>query len=235
MKEISSLQHPLVKHLVKLRKERAYRYEQKLALVESRKMIAELSPKLILTTNENEPLTADDVIFTSTQVIEKISGMQTPEGIIAVVEMADHPLKNVRRLLALDGISDPGNLGVLLRTALALGWDGAFLLPNCCDPYNDKALSAARGATFKLPIKQGAWQDLEQIMHEFQLQPLAAEMNGKDIEELAFDKVLLVLGNEAHGPSDETKARCQTVAIPISNRMESLNVAVAGGILMYKL
>ena len=88
--------------------------------------------------------------------MKKISGMQTPEGLVVEIEMPKPaPLEGLKYLLALDGVSDPGNVGALLRTALALGWQGIFILDESCDPFNDKALRSARGATFRLPL---AWE-----------------------------------------------------------------------------
>lgn len=235
MNRITSLQHPLVKHLVKLRKDRAYRYDQKSALIEGRKLASELKTKVMLTCREESITDPENQILVTPEIIEKISGMRSPEGIVAEVEMAELPMPKLSRLLVLDGINDPGNLGVLFRTALALGWDAVFLLDGCCDPYNDKALTAARGATFKLPFRQGDWSDLEKIIAPYNLKHYVADMKGQDPEKVGDEPLLLILGNEARGPSDESRRRSNAVTIPIDKKMESLNVAVAGGILMYML
>jgi TrmH family RNA methyltransferase len=85
------------------------------------------------------------------------------------------PQGSLTRVLVLDGVQDPGNLGTLLRTALALGWQAAVLLPGCCDPFNDKALRASRGAAFKLPLAQMSLQQWQQLVQEQGLLALAAE------------------------------------------------------------
>ena len=69
----------------------------------------------------------------------------------------------MERLLALEGVQDPGNMGTLLRSAAAFGWDGVHLLAGCCDPFNDKALRASRGAAFKVPLSRGGWTQLQQV------------------------------------------------------------------------
>ena len=162
-KKIESLQHPLVKHLVNLRQDRAYRYEQQRVSIEGKNMIKELKGIKRIFSIDDFPIDAEERIIVSPAVMQKISGVKTPEGVVAEVEMPKNSsLVDKRFLLAIDGISDPGNLGTLLRTALALGWEGAFILEGSCDPYNEKALRAAKGATFRLPLCQGTWETVLQ-------------------------------------------------------------------------
>ena len=148
--------------------------------------------------------------------------------------------------------------GTLLRTAVALGWDACFLLPGCCDPFNDKALKAGRGAAFKLPIAEGDWKQLQQVLQhhnmtcygaaprksvkEFDSQ--SAEAQGADSEDLgqpdqsviaASQATCIVLGSEGQGLSDTAKQHCRPLAIPMAGPMESLNVSQAGAILMFAL
>lgn len=87
------------------------------------------------------------------------------------------------RLLVLDGIQDPGNLGTLVRTAVAFQWDGVFLLPGCCDPFNEKALRASQGACFQLPIGTGLWSHLEIIRDRYQMNMYAAQQADSKINE----------------------------------------------------
>ena len=170
-------------------------------------------------------------------ILKKVSGVQTPEGIAAEIAMPSFTsLKGMKKVIALDEVNDPGNLGTLIRTALALGWEGAYLLNNSCDPYNDKALRAAKGATFRLPLQRGNWKELEQLITLNQLDPIVADIDGTPIENVtAKERILLVLSNEAKGPSVEAKQICSTVTIPMPGPMESLNVSTAGAILMYTL
>lgn len=245
MKEISSLQHPLVKHLVKLRQNHDYRDDHHAILIEGIKMIAEAAAakqsfKTILTTSLDlvpKGIKADEIILAEEAVIQKISGLKSSEGILAEVEMPKPVnLMNKKYIVALDGINDPGNLGTIIRTALALGWEGVFLLDESCDPFNEKALRASRGAVFKLPMMHGNWKDLQQVIKENKLPAFAADIDGVPFNKTKNEQgCLLVLGNEAHGPSEETRSVCQAVTIPMSGKMESLNVSVAAGILLYAL
>lgn len=235
IKKVESAQNPLVKHLVKLRQDRSYRYENKLVFVEGKNLIQELTSAVrLFALNENDfptHLKAEESFLVSPSVMQKISGVKSPEGIIAEVQMPKEvSLLQKRFLLAIDGISDPGNLGTLLRTALAFGWEGAFILEGSCDPFNEKALRAAKGATFRLPLVQGTWEALLQSP----LPRYVADLKGKSMKELPLEKgAILVLSNESQGASLKAKTLCQPITLPMSNEMESLNVAVAGGILMY--
>lgn len=245
-KQISSSQHPLVKHLVKLRKNHDYRDTHQSVFIEGIKFVRELCSyhpaKVMMVSHEDLlPLQGrgDNCFLVTEEVMKKISGMENPEGIVAEVpfpSMDAARLKTKKHLIALDSINDPGNLGTLLRTALALGWEGAFILEGSCDPFNEKAIRAARGATFQLPLAIGSWEDLRALIDQSQWQLWAADLDGTTPDAISMDdKILLVLGNEAHGLSAEANQLCQKITIPMPGPMESLNVSVAGGILMYCL
>lgn len=242
IRSLSSLQHPLIKHFVKLRNDSAYRYESQSLVIEGVKPVQEIEPHLIriLYTPDYayyaEPFTCEKWEITDA-ILKKMSGMVSPEGMIAEVELpAFSSLDQAHRVLALDGINDPGNMGTLIRTALALGWDAVYFLPGSCDPFNEKALRAARGAHFKMTLARGNAERLYQWIQRYQVRSLVADIKGEMPEKMtANEHRLLVLGNESHGASDAVRQFCQPVTIPMPGEMESLNVAVAGGILLYLL
>lgn len=243
-KTISSAQHPLVKHMAKLRQNRDYRYDHHRIIVEGITLISDLAPVLTFRTiiARDEHLIpakakADEIIIGNDTILKKISGLESSEGIIAEVDMPQQAsLTGKRRIIALDGVNDPGNFGTLLRSALALGWDGAFILEDSCDPFNEKAIRAARGATFRLPLAWGSWTDLDNLIKKNKLVPLVADIKGEKIDKIeSSENTLLVLGNEARGPSQAAKEAGRAVTIEMQGNMESLNVAVAGSILMYML
>lgn len=239
---ITSLQHPLVKHLVKLRTDRNYRHAQQSLALEGVKPIQEM-PALILKLFYTSAYASIAQKFSCDKwevtegILHKISGLTSPEGILAEIRMPPFvELGKSKEVLALDGINDPGNLGTLLRTALALGWEAVYFLPGCCDPFNEKVLRAARGAHFKLILASGTAEELKQWVKTEHIQSFVADLQGKTPETFpAAAKRLLVLGNEAHGASAAISQFCQPVTIPMPGLMESLNVAVAGGILLYVL
>ncbi len=242
MKEIRSLQHPLVKHLVKLRQNNDYRYDHGTIVIEGTKVIAEINDsetfKTLLTTSLDlipKGAKAEETFLVTAEIIDKISGLQSSEGILAEAVMPKFSdLKGKKHLIVLDKVNDPGNLGTILRTALALGWDSVFFLDESCDPFNDKALRASRGAVFRLEMARGNWNDLHDIIVKNRLKAFVADMEGVPFNQIFLPKrVALVLGNESHGPSKEALEACTAITIPMLGQMESLNVSVAAGILLY--
>lgn len=241
---ISSVSHPVVKHLLSLRDDAAYREINNSIMVQGSKMIREVGQqqelRLLLVAEPSlvpRDIRAAEVIIGNEMILQKVSGVVNSEGIVAEIE---RPLwsnfEGATKILALDGVSDPGNVGTLLRTALALGWHGVYFLEGCCDPYNDKALRAAMGATFRIPVARGNWAQLQKIVVEHHLLPIVADISGTPVDQTYWNTgILLVLGNEAKGPSDFAKRFCSAVTIPMSGSMESLNVGIAGAILMYIL
>lgn len=245
MREITSVQHPLVKQLVRLRDRRSDRYSDRLVLVEGRNMLAELSPStsiVHLLTNDIDSVPStvvcDDIVLVSDAVIRKITACETPSGLVAVAKMPSTDPEALltstpQRLLILDGVSDPGNLGTILRSAAAFGWEAIYCLPGCCDPFNPKAIRAAKGATFRVPMAIGGKGALEGHLSSYTV--LTADLEGEEASHYVNNTPLaLVLSSEAHGVQD-TLSGTQPVTIPMHGEMESLNVAVAGAILMNAL
>jgi len=242
-KILSSLQNPLVKHWVKLRQNADYRHEHKRVLIEGSKMVHEIALHhpvySIIALNESllpKDTRAEEIYIVPEEILYKISGSLHPEGIIAEVAMpTPGTLKPNQKILVLDSISDPGNMGALIRTTLALSWDAICLVGSCCDPFNDKALRAAKGATFRLPLIHSNWKELKEFASTHKKEFIVADLKGKEPTEFAGkNNFLLVLSNESHGVSEEA-ASYPKVSIPITGNMESLNVAVAGGILLFTL
>lgn len=240
--EISSPQHPLVKHLVKLREDRHYRYKCQRVLLSGTKLIKELSTQfhfktLFVQHGTEFSANADQLFYTTPQILKKVTGLENPEPIAAEIEMPlPQDLSSSNFLLVLDGVSDPGNLGTLLRTAKALGWDGAFLTTGSTDPFNEKAIRAAKGATFTLPWRTGTWEELTAFLQSRGMTLLAADASGEDLAVcISTPPLALALGNEAHGLNALLKEAAKRIAIPMRGRMESLNVATAGAIFMYEL
>ncbi len=236
---IKSLQHPLVKHLVKLRTNKRYRGEQGRLIISSETLVKEVAQQTSIHTlllNQEvktySGFTPTYTFYTSPEVLKKISGLSTPTDCIAEVDLPPpSDLTHCTRLLILDRLTDPGNVGTLARTALALGWDGLFLTDETADPFNDKALRASRAALFNLPYSHGSLDGLLQNFDVF-----IADTEGTPIQAVTPPpKLALVLSSEAHGPSEAIARLGKRVTIPMSGEMESLNVAIAGGILTFCL
>lgn len=168
------------------------------------------------------------------EIMEKISSVKTPQGIVSLCSMKEEKEIASNRVLYLDDISDPGNMGTLLRTALAFGYKDVIVSKGCCSVYNEKVLLASQGAIFDLNIST----DQDNILSNLKGYSIyATEIKGsKNLNEIkASPKHVLVLGNEAHGVSEKILSLAsERIRIDIKD-IESLNVAVAGGIAMYHL
>jgi TrmH family RNA methyltransferase len=171
----------------------------------------------------------------SHEVIQHISDTKTPQGMVAVFHLPEPALpKKAERVLILDAVRDPGNMGTILRTAGAAGVQVVILAPDCVDPYNPKVLRAGMGAHFRVPIIEATWKDIRLYCAETKRYLAAGD--GK----LSYSKVdwteawALVIGNEAHGVGEEAeKFQAERVSIPMANA-ESLNAAVAVGVLLFE-
>jgi TrmH family RNA methyltransferase len=232
---ITSVQNPLVKEISRLKSSRAERYRKHQVVVEGHNLLEELlseekPDELLLQEGGSYPEQWEKIPHTmvSAAVMRKVSDCEQPPGALAVFPMPQSSIPaHPARLLILAGIADPGNLGTLLRSAAAFGWSGVYLLEGCCDPYNPKAIRAAKGATFRLPFEQGS---AEKLPEEGTL--LVADLDGAPYSTAAVEgPIYLLLGNEAHGVGSRW-VKEKKITIPMEGEMESLNVAIAGSILM---
>jgi TrmH family RNA methyltransferase len=231
-KKITSLQHPLVKHWVELREKRSYREEAQRVLVSGEKMATEL-PIRVLITLEPTSIPAPEHYLVTEAILKKITGLENPDGFAAEVSLpTPQDLSSKKFLIILDRIADPGNLGTLLRTALALGWEGAILTPGTVDLFNDKALRAAKGATFHLPYARIPTEEIIRLKTHF----FTADLEGKPLHKAIFHPPLaLILSHEGQGPSLWSSSLAQKITIPMNTHVESLNVASSGAILLYTM
>lgn len=175
------------------------------------------------------------------RTLEELADTETPQGVIAVVEPKRVTLAEIRAepgcpVLVLDGVQDPGNVGTLLRTAFALGCSGAILLTGTADPSNPKVVRAAMGATFRLPAATAQVGALKNWLRDRQVTLWAAAMEGKPLFRLEAPELLaLAVGNEGVGLRPEVRALAsESVSVPLARGAESLNVAVAAGIVLYE-
>ena len=171
----------------------------------------------------------------SESVFKSISSEKTPQGVLAVVKIPQIRLKSPEKAcLLLDCLQDPGNLGTVIRTANAAGYDEIYLI-NCTDPYSPKAVRASMSGIFFVNLYQGTREEILKALEGVPL--ICADMDGENI--FGFnppERFCLCIGNEGAGISNEVKGRASyTVKIPMRNTCESLNAAVSAGIAMYAL
>jgi len=167
--------------------------------------------------------------------LEKISALTTPHQVLAVFEKQEAPSDPDPRgciTLALDTIQDPGNMGTLIRTADWFDVKQIMCSPGCADQYNPKVVQASMGSIGRVMLKYGPLA--EWIQQHQQIPSLAAALEGTDIRTMAVPKeAIIIIGNEAHGISAEVMAVVkETITIKRMGRAESLNAAVAAGIIL---
>lgn len=165
-------------------------------------------------------------------VMSSLSKLVTPPGIIAVVRMETKSIES-DRVLAIDGIQDPGNLGTLIRTADAFNFKRILIGKNTVDPYSDKVLRSSQGSHFHVSLED---VDLIEVMQNFNGTILTTDLSGESLtDKITDEKIMIVLGNEGQGVSQEVLEHANyKVKIDMPGEAESLNVAVAGGILMHQ-
>jgi TrmH family RNA methyltransferase len=175
----------------------------------------------------------------SPEVMQAASDTKTPQGVLLEVELRRLPLPTaVNFALILDGIADPGNLGMLLRSAAGADCDAVFLAPGCVDAFSPKVLRSGMGAHFHQPVLNQSWEEIENVIRSHSLQPYLAEAwQGDPYDKQDLTKPLaLILGGEARGAGEEAaKLNPMPLQILMPGRIESLNVAAAGSILLFEI
>jgi TrmH family RNA methyltransferase len=252
---ITSTANPIVQQVRRLNAKRKERMEKRSYVAEGVRLLEEIwdAEHNIQQVYYSEPLSERSgallkelknagvaVEEVSESVLKAMSDTETPQGILAIVEMIDAVLPaSPQLILILDGIHDPGNLGTILRTAVAAGVELVFLAPNCADLYNPKVIRSAMGNHCRIPIRQVEWQQIEHYCASQQdLRIYAAAMeNGISLwEEDLRGPAALIIGSEAEGISIEAQQLAvKKIFIPMAPEVESLNAAVAAGILMYEV
>ena len=238
---ISSKQNTKIKEIGKLISDNSYRKERKEFVIEGFHLLEmALEDKLVKAIFSLEPLKNIDEKITnyivSEDILKKISTQKNPQGVVAICSMRKEKEISHNNVLYLDGVSDPGNLGTLLRTALAFSFKDVILSKGSVSLYNEKTISSSQGAIFRLNIISGDEQNLINLK-EKGYKILATEIKGsvelKNIKK--SDKQVLILGNEAHGVNEKIlNLADERIRIDI-NEIESLNVAICGAIMMHYL
>lgn len=177
-----------------------------------------------------------DVEEVSGDLLQKVSETETPQGLLAVLEFTEFPIPEVPDFILIpDQIRDPGNLGTLLRTAAATGVQAVLLPPDTTDAFAPKVLRAGMGAHFQLPIHSLTWEEIKAQTNGLEI--YLADMDGQSCWDTDLHKPLaLIVGSEAEGASDEARRLAtQKICIPMAGKIESLNVGVAGSVLMFEV
>lgn len=247
MKEINSIQNELIKSIDKLHDKKT-RINTKKFIVEGYHLVEEANKhhllQMVLATKMEDLKKYEhlDTYLVSEQIIKKLSTTINPQGIIGIVKMPtflklDLEKENLK-IVVLDGINDPGNLGSIVRTAAAFGFDALIASFDTVDIYNEKSIRATQGAIFKIPF---FYEDLKELIPLFKKHHITCiGTTLKNAIDLKFaphsKKLMIAFGNEARGMSEEIiNLMDVNVKIKMDNDVESLNVLSASSIVMYHL
>lgn len=258
--DIVSKRNPLIKELFHLRHKRRFRQEKGLCFVRGRLLIQAIGehfPFHRVFTPEApdrwEGYNSERIVRAEKSVLKhaifgasreghsgRLDDDEFVVGTIAQPRPVDAFPESARRLLALDAIKHPENMGLLLNSAVALHFDGVVLGPGCIDPFNYKVLEASQGVAWTLPHRFCTPAELLQLCDERRLLLCAADASGTPVAECAAQTpghagFCLAVGNESRGVGPEVLAGSARVALPMSELVESLNAGVAGGILMHAM
>lgn len=169
-------------------------------------------------------------------ILNHISDTKQPQGIVGVFQIPMPPLpRTPKRILIMDSIREPGNMGTMLRTAGAAGVDLAILSPGCVDPYNPKALRAGMGAHFRVPIVEAPWNEIQNFCEELAVYSASADGDTLYYDVDWTEGWAFIVGNEAHGISKHAQKIAESsIAIPMASETESLNAAIATAVILFE-
>ena len=240
---LTSKNNPLIKETAALKEKKA-RKEQGLFLVEGRKMAAEcfkseLSVERVFVSESYEgelSFPESLIVRVSEDVFRYLSDEKTPQGILCRVRIPSVSLSApMGKCLLLDGVADPGNVGTIIRTANAAGYNEIYLTEDCADPYSPKSVRASMSGVFFTKLYRGKREGILSVLDKTPI--IVADMAGENVFSFTAPNVFaLAIGNEANGISDGVAKRAShTVKIPMQATQESLNAAISAGIIMYVL
>ncbi len=255
MQQITSKENGLIKHIIKL-KEKKYRKEYNEYIIEGAKIVEEAiiekaKIKQIIISEDainseliqkhlKEELQKIDYIQVTPNIFKLISGVEKPQGVLAIVEKDKQGEKidiNQEIILALDDLQDPGNLGTIIRTADSVGLNQILISKGTVAPYSPKVIRSTMGAIFRVKIIE--CENLKETLEELKknnFKIMVTDLNtDKSIYDIKLQKNVIIIGNEANGVSEEIRNISDTKAIiPMFGKTESLNASVATGVILYE-
>ena len=241
--KIESTQNQSYKTVMKL-KQRKYRMKTKQFIVEGYHLVEEAMKSGVivqLIIREDANLTHEyeqyPSLLLADDLFNSLATTPSPQPVMAVCTMSEKSITKQTRLLLCDAVQDPGNMGTLIRSAVAFGFDGVILGEGCCDVYNEKVLRSTQGAIFKLPIVQS---NLEHEVEKLQISGVS--VYGTSVtralalaDVVACEQMAFILGNEGSGVQQALlEATNQNIYIEMNENVESLNVSIAGSIIMHQ-
>ncbi len=241
---ISSKENDLIKLCVKI-KDKKYSRAEKLALVETIKLVSGLYLKgrltHILVTEDKYDLVRGykkcEIVTISKAVANYLSDAKTTDGVFGICKITSNIQEDYSRCLVLDRIQDPSNLGAFIRSAYAFGFKTIFAI-NSVYPYSFKSIRASMGYIFDINYIETSVEDLNDLKQKHNLSLVVADMSGQILDDYSpkSENLALVIGNEGGGVDKRISIMADDVVrIPMYNDVESLNASVSAGIIMYNL
>ena len=238
----TSKQNAIIKQIASL-KDKKYRSKYNLYIAEGVKMVNEAIKfgldidKIVVTENALAEITPSNfaTLIVSEEVFNYLSCDTTPQGALAVIKIKNQKVTAPSgNALILDGVQDPGNMGTIIRTACALGYNDLYLI-NTVDPYSNKVVKASMSGIYFVNLHKCSLNECLERLNGYEI--IVADMAGKDLKGYKpKTNFAIAVGNEANGVSDELIEKSSVVLkIPMQETSESLNVAIASGIMMYEL
>lgn len=245
MQIITSRTNPTIKAAKKLLQKKyrkaSYLIEGWHLVEEASKSGAEILQIFVLEDMAERLADFSNVTVVTPEILKDLSESPSPQGIVAEVAFSEHELPDMLsgRYLFLEDVQDPGNVGTMIRTADAAGFDGVFLSDKTADIYNQKTLRSMQGSHFHLPIWRKRTNESLSLLKTSAVPILATTLSKDSIDYRqlpTFESFALVMGNEGNGISENMVAEAdKLVHITMPGQAESLNVAVAAGILIFSL
>ena len=247
---ITTIQNKQIKQIMKLKKNARERRKQQLFLVEGIRMFTEIPEQYLYKVYASEDFDKEhqavfegmEVELVSDQVMKEISDTMTPQGVLALVRMLEYSLEDLLQqenplLLVLENLQDPGNLGTILRTGEGAGINGIIMSRETVDIYNPKVTRSTMGSIFRVPfVYVDDLFEVIKMMKDRNITTYAAHLNGTDYTRESYTSgTAFLIGNEGNGLTDELTDNAQKkIKIPMCGRVESLNAAMASGLLVYE-
>lgn len=247
---ITTIQNKQIKQIIKLKKNARERRKQELFIVEGIRMFTEIPKENLYKVYASEDFYNEhtqvfegmDVELVSSQVMKEISDTMTPQGVLALVRMMKYSMDDLldqknSLFLVLENLQDPGNLGTILRTGEGAGITGVIMSHDTVDIYNPKVTRSTMGSIFRVPFVYV--DDLFEVMKRMKdknITTYAAHLNGTDYTRQDYQSgTAFLIGNEGNGLTDELTQKAQKkIKIPMCGKVESLNAAMASGLLVYE-
>jgi len=226
---------------IKNLKDKKFRKEHSLFMVEGEKFCKDLlgtNIEIVYTITTNKELKDfPNVEVVSDRMLSSLATTKTNQNIVCICKVKDYGFNSVGNSLILDNLQDPGNVGTLIRSALAFGFKDIYLIDGV-DPYNEKVIRSSAGTILQVRLHQCSYEELEKNKSKVAKNFMVADMKGESINKIRLPKsrIAVIIGNEGQGVSQLMQDMANiTVSIPMSSEVESLNAGVAGSIIMQKI